>query len=382
MENPVDVESLVSPLADAPPCGEDLRDDPGFDSPYQKLKSLRDEAMDLERGDRSAVGEDATADSGQAHSKWTQVVSQAEAVLVQHSKDLEVCALYLEGLVRTSGLEGLAGGLELTARLVEDYWEDLHPRLDPTDPDSIEDRVAAFNGINGTGQPGTVARFLPRLPVVESSDQAFFAYQIDQAFTAEAAAKADDSGAVNTGLDFSSSDIERAAQATPLAFYQNFRDALTACETNLQKMEAAFTDKCGVNAPSTGLIREALDSLRSNLSYLANDRLEAAEQTFEDAETEPATADSTSSDASRGNAPSNGPLQSRSQAIDQLRKVARFFRETEPHSPLSYSLDNLVRWAGMPLDKLVDEWITDETARERYRLITGMGSHSEGDDAG
>ncbi|MEM6483550.1 MAG: type VI secretion system protein TssA [Pseudomonadota bacterium] len=378
MDAPINVDTLAQSIAETPPCGEDLREDPGFDSPYQTLKSLRDEAMDMERGDRSAVGDDSAQDSGQALSKWVQVVSQAEKILSENSKDIEVCALFLEGLVRTAGLEGLACGLELTARLVEDYWEELHPRLDPDDPDSIEDRVAAFNGVNGTGQPGTVARYLPRLPVVESSDYVFFAYQIEQAFTAEAAAKADDSGSISSGLDFTSGDLERAAQATPLAFYTSFRDALDACEANLERMDTAFTDKCGANAPSTGMIRGALESLRGNLGYLAGDRLEAAELTSEEE-----VADAEATEAADGLVPRNttaaGPLQSRAQAIEQLRKVARYFRETEPHSPLSYSLDNIVRWAGMPLDKLVDEWITDESARERYRLITGMGHRSEED---
>lgn len=42
-------------------------------------------------------------------------------------------------------------------------------------------------------------------------------------------------------------------------------------------------------------------------------------------------------------------LQTRAQALSQLRLVADFFRRTEPHSPVAYLADKAASWGDMPL---------------------------------
>ncbi|MFA1589666.1 type VI secretion system protein TssA, partial [Achromobacter ruhlandii] len=44
-----------------------------------------------------------------------------------------------------------------------------------------------------------------------------------------------------------------------------------------------------------------------------------------------------------------GPLQTRDQALAQLREVAEFFRRTEPHSPVAYLADKAASWGEMSL---------------------------------
>jgi type VI secretion system protein ImpA len=43
--------------------------------------------------------------------------------------------------------------------------------------------------------------------------------------------------------------------------------------------------------------------------------------------------------------------------------VASFFRRAEPHSPISYTIDEIVRRGRMPLSDLLTEVLPDETAR-------------------
>ncbi|MCY1535260.1 type VI secretion-associated protein, ImpA family [compost metagenome] len=50
-----------------------------------------------------------------------------------------------------------------------------------------------------------------------------------------------------------------------------------------------------------------------------------------------------------GPAPARGPLQTRDQALAQLREVAEFFRRTEPHSPVAYLADKAASWGEMSL---------------------------------
>ncbi|MNI69019.1 hypothetical protein D3C73_1247460 [compost metagenome] len=44
-----------------------------------------------------------------------------------------------------------------------------------------------------------------------------------------------------------------------------------------------------------------------------------------------------------------GPIQTREQALAQLREVADFFRRTEPHSPVAYLADKAASWGEMSL---------------------------------
>ena len=55
-----------------------------------------------------------------------------------------------------------------------------------------------------------------------------------------------------------------------------------------------------------------------------------------------------------------------------LERVADFFRQTEPHSPLAYALNQAVRWGRMPLPDLLTELIPDEAARTSFFRITGI----------
>ena len=52
---------------------------------------------------------------------------------------------------------------------------------------------------------------------------------------------------------------------------------------------------------------------------------------------------------SMNQAPARGPLQTRDQALAQLREVAEFFRRTEPHSPVAYLADKAASWGEMSL---------------------------------
>jgi type VI secretion system protein ImpA len=59
-----------------------------------------------------------------------------------------------------------------------------------------------------------------------------------------------------------------------------------------------------------------------------------------------------------------------------LEAIANFFRQTEPHSPISYTLEQTVRWGRMPLPELLSELIPDEKARDHCFRIFGIPARS------
>ena len=62
----------------------------------------------------------------------------------------------------------------------------------------------------------------------------------------------------------------------------------------------------------------------------------------------------------------------REEAHRNLLQVAKFFRETEPHSPVPYMLEQAVRWGNLSLPELLSELITDDRARQDYFKMTGI----------
>ena len=85
-----------------------------------------------------------------------------------------------------------------------------------------------------------------------------------------------------------------------------------------------------------------------------------------------------SNPASSG-AAAEGSVNSRAEAFKTLTEVARFFRKSEPHSPVSYALEQVVKWGKMSLPDLLTELIRDSSARESMFRHVGI---SESDQAG
>jgi type VI secretion system protein ImpA len=52
--------------------------------------------------------------------------------------------------------------------------------------------------------------------------------------------------------------------------------------------------------------------------------------------------------------------------------VAQFFKKTEPHSPVSYALEQAVRWGRMGLPELLSELIPDDASRVQLFKMVGI----------
>ncbi|HRJ61982.1 MAG TPA: type VI secretion system protein TssA, partial [Azospirillaceae bacterium] len=68
----------------------------------------------------------------------------------------------------------------------------------------------------------------------------------------------------------------------------------------------------------------------------------------------------------------SGVIASREDAFRALLQIADFFRKTEPHSPISYTLEEAVRRGRMTLAELLEELITDESARKHFLVASGV----------
>jgi type VI secretion system protein ImpA len=123
----------------------------------------------------------------------------------------------------------------------------------------------------------------------------------------------------------------------------------------------------GIRWRPSSAIREALETSRSEVRGIARRVLpiEGGEAIAEDGNT--------------AMVPGNGQppglasvVRTREDAFRALLQVADYFKRTEPHSPVAYSLEQAVRWGRMALPELLTELVPEQGAREQIFKVVGI----------
>jgi len=177
--------------------------------------------------------------------------------------------------------------------------------------------------------------------------------------------------------------FEKAVRESPAEFLRNLYDDIEQALEEFRKMTTFLDERCGRDeygepaAPPSSNIRQQLEAVRDRVKVLARHVLEAApaEAAGEVAGEMIASPDG---EADGAVGPARGRLVTREDALNALLQVADYFRRTEPHSPVSYSLEQAVRWGRMSLPELLAELIPDEAARTQLSLRAGIPKAGEG----
>ncbi len=364
MQPHVDVAGLLDPIAGDAPAGLDPRADISPASHYFRLRDARADARAAERQTDS----DSTRPSGAEN--WQLVREHSLSILGTVGKDIEVAAWLTEALVRLDGIDGLAGGVWLMAGLVERYWDGgLHPL---PDEDGIEGRVSPLAGLNGIGSDGTLMQPLRKLVLFNRADGVpVTVWRFEQAEEVEGigdAARKKQRLAAGA-LPFRTLEEEaRSFGAGQLgAVGRGARRALKGW----QALAGLLDRLAGSASPPTSRVAGVLEKvLRVAERYAPAQSAEAAEETGAAAEPEAAVPAADGDDAAPDVAPGAARPQpaaplppSRDDMLASLARIAEFFRVHEPHSPLSYTLDEAVRRGRMSWPELLGEVVPDPQAR-------------------
>lgn len=126
----IDIEALLAPTAEEPPCGPDLEYDAAFFALDQAARGKPEQQF----GETVIPAEEPD---------WPEVCNAA-IPLFSRSKDLRIALLLARGWVHTMGFAGLLPGLQLIRQLIDRYWEGVHPRLDPDEGNDPTMRMNAL----------------------------------------------------------------------------------------------------------------------------------------------------------------------------------------------------------------------------------------------
>ena len=163
--------------------------------------------------------------------------------------------------------------------------------------------------------------------------------------------------------------ILASANDTSAEFYVSLYQDI--CESiNSFTLLSDEMDKATEQATPTSHIMQSLVTAKSAIKHLAGDLvLEKENHSIEN------TATSDTSDKTYNLAkPSHldTQLNDRDKALAELADVARYFRKAEPHSPISYAIEQVIRWSKLSLPELLTELISNDEARNGYFKLSGI----------
>jgi len=371
----MDIDELIAPIEGDNPAGEDLRDTRSEE--YYQIKDARNAARAEER---TALMEE--TDPAAALSTWRPVLELSPQILREQSKDLEVCTWYIEALVRSEGFTGLREGITLVNRLVEEYWEHLYPL---PDEDGMETKVAPLTGLNGDGTEGTLIGPIRNLEITApdsfSGDfSAFSLWQYQQALEVSKIADPEKKSARQQRQGFTLEDVEKAVAASSSDFFLELMDALEQTQAQYQALGQQLATHCGADAPPSSNIINILEEVQRAVRFIAKDKLAMAAPIEVTADDDDSTEAAPQAGVSAASINTHGAVNNRNDALLQLSEIAKFFRTTEPHTPIASGIERLVKWGRMPVGELMGELMPDATSRNIFRQLTGVEFHGSADD--
>lgn len=366
----LDISSLLADISQDQPCGDDTREDASPASPYFTLKDLRSQARALER---QVLADDEVVQVPQ----WREMAREIPVLLTERTKDLEYVAWLIEALCREHGFVGLADGFMLARELLLNHWVNLYPA---PDEEGLATRIAPLVGLNGLDAEGTLIQPILSVPLFQSDDGGSFA-----TWHAEQAAEVgrlDEERALNRIKAGAASpdELTAAVATTPVEELASTREAIHRAQQAFSELSDVMDEVMGEPQPTTN-VRQALDRCLAVLSHHAGARIddwtrqhapEPVADSNEDGGIESSDESPDGVAPARKVDPVQVAIESRAEALAELRRLSDFFLKTEPHSPVSYAIRQAVRWSDMSLPELMQELIDDGGARDGFYRLTGV----------
>ena len=321
-------EQLLNPIRADQPSGADLAFSPELDAITQARLS---DDPSLDQGDWPAELKEAD---------WDFVITRCAALLEQKSKDLRLAVWLAEAGAKKYRMRGLAEGLRVLAGLFDQYWDQgLYPEADGDDHDQ---RIGNLSWILAR-----IPSLLREMPVTDGNGSRYCLVDFEMARKNP------------NNPDLKLADLDDAKRASSAKFRADFCIDAANCIEAILQLEKAADARLGQDSPGFSAAREAVKTML---------HLMPAPQTRDEIENEqgmphlPATA--------RSGPP--GALGTRAEALAQLRTVAKFFRRTEPHSPVSYFADKAANAGEQDLHEWLRSVVKDPGSLSHIEELLGV----------
>tara|TARA_R110001583_G_scaffold4973_2_gene27635 strand:+ start:13092 stop:14198 length:1107 start_codon:yes stop_codon:yes gene_type:complete len=356
------IDELILPITIDAESGVDPREDISPTSTYYLLKDVRNIARSKER--KALTDEE---DVLSVSVEWRPIFEQVPNILKQQSKDIEYVAWFIEAACRLHGFKGLYFGFTLAAELIERYWDTLYPTPEPND---LAERIAPLIGLNGIESEGSLIHPIRTIPITDGGI-VYSTWQYEQALDTSRLDKDKQEKRFDSG-SVSLEDVEQSIKETSDSFFIELDRDVQNAMSAFSRLSASMDDAMSGDPQPTSYIRKALEACALQISsitapIIAKNKANLAQEQQTD---EQQDGDTTAHHSTPSGV--EGQLNSRAQAISHLETIADFFRRTEPHSPMSYAIEQVIRWSDLSLPELLQELIQDGEARNGFFKLSGI----------
>jgi type VI secretion system protein ImpA len=341
----LDLDALTAAIPGDVPVGVNLRTDESADSIYYNLRALRQECRDEER----------QVDAGNIEpvppTKWEELARGCEDALREKTKDLEICCWLIEALARipreaasppVSEFAALRDGFKLANALCTQYWDTLYSVEDESDPDAKSRPLVGLN-------EGALIAPISKIPLTKREHPGPFAFwqiKVQQEKN-------------QTG------EVDAMARQGGRAFYEPLLTDIAEARAALAALDETMRARMNATAANIDATLDEIQRMVQHISGIKLGDAAAAAAAGEGEGQAPAAA------RRAGGVRVDGGFASRDDALEALLTIARYFREREPQAPISYTIEDAVRRARMPLNELLGE-LLDEDSRRRMLLAAGI----------
>ena len=364
----IDFDNLMIPISDDNPVGNELRYAPL--DPKRGI-SWHDEIRDAAREN--------LYEQTPKHSDWPKVVELTTKALTRLSKDWQIAAWLAEALVKYDRFDRMAGfrdGMKLMRALMERYWGDLYPAIDQEDGDGP--LVGRINVVTALSDSLSIA--VKRIPLTDNLlglSYNFLQWQESKKFDvphdqsehtekiAELIELAKEEGKIT------SKDWSNAEKATPYEYFLNRLNLIKECQEELKLFDESMDEKFQRQAPGLGTLSRSLGDVHDLIA-----EIEAKKRPIVTSDGHGGDGDGAGIE--QGLAIPQGAVRSRQEALKRLEEVARYFRQTEPHSPVAFLVQRAVKWGNMGLDGWLEDVIKDPMVLAQLRETLGLQSSDGG----
>ncbi|WP_394251156.1 ImpA family type VI secretion system protein [Vibrio profundi] len=407
------IDHLLAPISEEEPSGSYLKLDR---SAYRSLRNVYNTAQSSFR--QLVETPDASSDLVLVETNsqnWTELKQISEETLASKSKDLEILGWYLTSQLFTSNpFENLAAAIPTLNLFIEKFWNTLNPmppenKIKASDEAGIAREVAEF-------------RTKPLLQLVGESVDSTSIYVPFQMLSF--------CGDITFGdylLAERKGNMAELKENAAKDFDQSTKDTLehlVSIHSELEIAEKNLASKCqavGATVISFSYIKTNVKDLINAIHFLVGDKFapwpvdenfhlidlsaqsapasveQPAAQSFDASNvqsTVPASSAATEQTATVGQVATeaqtivhavssiNG-IVNRDHAFQEIRKIADYFKETEPHSPIAFLLERSIRWGYMSFPELLQEMIGAESnVIAQINQMTGMDKLDQTDLSG
>lgn len=330
-------DKLLQPVPGEQPCGPDLSYDPRFDDLETVLKGK----PEVEIGSVKKPAEPPD---------WASLEKKS-AEFLKDSKHLRVAIMLGCSMLRTKGFAGFAEGLHLIRGLLEQYWGNLYPALDPEDNNDPTQRLNALRSLAPENGRGSLSSWLTPLDYLYATPICQAKGAPPLTFDDIIAARKKESG--GEGVPADAPDMSKLTAMIRDAGPDKIAAQQAALQQALEAAQAIdqfLGNTLGSgNSISFSTLEQTLREISSGLApFLAGgDVSSQATVTADGGSPGVATA--------AGSISVSGAIRSREDVVRALDALCNFYDQVEPSSPVPYLLRRAQKLALMNFVQAVQE---------------------------